>query len=82
MSFLKITGETWKDLTVNLVPLGILLLLDLLFWVVNPWGWDPFVLAIAHFLVIFPLLCLALLTYVSGLAIQEAEGKVEDRVAD
>jgi hypothetical protein len=75
MSFLKITRETWNDLTVNLIPLGILLLMDLLYWVVNPWGWDPVVIAIAHFLTIFPMLCLGLLTYVSGRAIQQDEGK-------
>jgi hypothetical protein len=75
MSFLKITRETWTDLTVNLIPIGILLFLDGLFWVVNPWGWDPFVIAVAHFLTVFPMLCLGLLTYVSGRVIQRDEGR-------
>ena len=75
MSFLKITRETWTDLIVNLIPIGILIGMDLLYWVVNPWGWDPFIIAIAHFLTIFPLLCLLLLTYVSGYVIQRDEGK-------
>lgn len=84
MSFLNITRETWADLTVNIIPLGILLALDVLYWVVNPWGWDPYVLAIAHFLTIFPLLCLALLTYVSGYVIQRDEGRADgaESVAD
>lgn len=75
MSFLNITRETWADLTVNLIPLGILLAMDVLYWVINPWGWDPFIVGIAHFLTIFPLLCLALLTYVSGRVIQRDEGQ-------
>lgn len=80
MSFLDLTHETWLDLTVNLVPLGILLFMDVLFWVVNPWGWnDPFVIAVAHFLTLFPFVMLALLTYVSGTIIQRDEGKLTER---
>ena len=75
MAFLNLTKETWLDLTVNLVPLGILAVLDALFWVVNPWGWDPFVIAVSHFLTLFPLVLLALLTYVSGTIIQRDEGE-------
>ena len=75
MAFLDLTRETWLDLTVNLVPLGILAILDALFWVVNPWGWDPFIVGVAHFLTLFPLLLLALLTYVSGVVIQRDEGE-------
>jgi len=78
MSFMKITRETWTDLAVNLIPLVILLAMDVLFWMVDPWGWDPYVVAIAHFLTIFPFLCLALLTYVSGLVIQRDEGKASE----
>jgi hypothetical protein len=77
MSFLKITRETWADLTVNLIPVGILFAMDAIFWILNPWGWDPFVLGIAHFLTLFPLLCLSLLTYVSGWYIQRDEGRTE-----
>lgn len=75
MAFLDISRETWFDLTVNIVPLGVLLLMDALFWVANPWGWDPFVIALAHFLTIFPMLVLAGVTYVSGRVIQRDEGK-------
>lgn len=81
MSFLKITRETWTDLTVNLIPIGILVGMDVLFWVVNPWGWDPFIVGLAHFLTIFPLLCLLLLTYVSGYIIQRDEGRAEEAEA-
>lgn len=84
MSFLNITRETWTDLTVNLIPVGVLLGMDVLFWVVNPWGLDPFVMALSHFLIIFPLLCLLLLTYVSGYVIQrdEREAAEAESVAD
>lgn len=84
MSLLKITRETWTDLTVNFVPLGILFFMDVLFWIVNPWGWDPWVVFWSHFLTIFPLLCLLLLTYVSGLVIQRDEGRAgeSETVAD
>ena len=78
MSFLKITRETWTDLTVNLIPIGILAAMDVLFWIVNPWGWDPYVVGLAHFLTIFPLLCLLLLTYVSGRVIQRDEGRAAE----
>lgn len=75
MAFLNLTKETWLDLTVNLIPLGILAVLDALFWVVNPWGWDPLMIVVSHFLTLFPLVLLALLTYVSGSVIQRDEGE-------
>jgi len=75
MAFLNLTHDTWLDLTVNVIPIGILLVLDVLFWVVNPWGWDPFYVAITHFLTLFPLVLLAGLTYVAGRVVQHAEGE-------
>ena len=83
MSFLKITRETWGDLTVNLIPVAILFAMDVLYFVVNPWGWDPIIVGWMHFLTLFPLLCLLLLTYVSGRVIQRDEGRAEaEAVAD
>lgn len=78
MSLLNLTHETWLDLTVNLIPLGILAFMDGLFWVINPWGWDPLMIVVSHFLTLFPLLLLAVLTYVSGTVIQRDEGKVAE----
>ena len=75
MAFLNLTEETWLDLTVNLVPLGILAFMDALFWVFNPWGWDPLMIVVSHFLTLFPLVLLAILTYVSGAIIQRDEGE-------
>lgn len=78
MSFLNLTNETWLDLTVNMIPLGILLFMDIMFWVLNPWGFDPVFVFIAHFLTLFPFLLLAILTYVSGSIIQRDEGETPE----
>ncbi|WP_415378760.1 DUF6684 family protein [Halosimplex sp. TS25] len=81
MSFLKLTDETWLDLTVNFIPIGILAFLDVMFWVYNPWGWDLWFVFWAHVLTFVPLVLLTLLTYVSGRVIQRDEQRAES-VAD
>jgi len=73
MSVLQLTEDTWLDLTVNFVPIGILAVLDLMFWVFNPWGWDPWFVFWAHVLTVVPLVLLTILTYVSGRVIQRDE---------
>lgn len=73
MTLLELERETALDVLVNVVPLAILFVLDLLFWVVNPWGWDPLFVVVAHFLTLFPLTVLAILTYVSARVIQDDE---------
>ncbi|WP_436932607.1 DUF6684 family protein [Halosimplex halobium] len=73
MSVLQLTEETWLDLTVNFVPIGILAVLDIMFWVFNPWGWDPWFVFWAHVLTLVPLVLLTLLTYVSGRVVQRDE---------
>ncbi len=75
MSLLDLTHETWLDLVVNIVPIVILGFFDLLFFVVNPWGWDPLTVVLMHFLTLFPLVVLAVVTWVSGYVIQRAEGQ-------
>lgn len=77
MSILRLTEDTWLDLTVNLVPLGILAFFDVLFWIFNPWGWDPWFVFWAHVLTLVPFVLLTILTYVSGRAIQGAERHTE-----
>lgn len=77
MGFLNLTGDTWLDLSVNVIPLGILFVLDLLFWVVNPWGWDPFYVFVAHFLTLFPLVLLAIVTWIGGAVVQRDEQRAE-----
>lgn len=64
---------TLLDLTVNVVPLVILAFFSLLFLAINPWGWDPFVVSLTHFLTVFPLVLLALLSYLAGLLVEQDE---------
>jgi len=67
------TLETLLDVTVNLIPMGILLFFIALYTVFSPWEWDPAVFVLMHFLTVFPFVLLALLTYVSARAIASAE---------
>ncbi|QLH75811.1 hypothetical protein HZS55_00165 [Halosimplex rubrum] len=73
MSVLQLTEETWLDLTVNFIPIGILAVLDIMFWVYNPWGWDLWFVFWGHVLTVVPLVLLTALTYVSGRVIQRDE---------
>ena len=59
---------------VNIVPIGILAFFSLLFLAFNYWGWDPFTILITHFLTLFPLAVLIVVTYVAGRVIQRDEG--------
>ena len=65
--------ETLLDLTVNVIPLGIILFFVVVFLLIRPWEWNPFVTAISMGLLVVPFVALALLTYLSGRAISEAE---------
>lgn len=65
--------ETLLDLTVNIVPLGILAFFILVFLFVSPWELDPFVTAISMGLLIVPFAVLALVTFVSGRAVARDE---------
>lgn len=78
---MNFTSETLLDLTVNFIPMGILLGMELLFFAYNPWGWDPWFLFWMHFLTVFPLLMLILITYVSGRIIQRDEEELKEREA-
>lgn len=66
--------ETVLDVTVNLIPIGILLFFLVLFVAYTPWEQNLFMQTISLGLLVIPLVSLALLTYVSGLAVQGAEG--------
>ena len=58
--------DTWLDMLVNVVPIVVLAVLDLLVWFTNPWGWDLLYIALAHFLTLFPLFVLAVVTYLAA----------------
>lgn len=67
--------DTMLDLTVNLVPLGILAFFIVGFLLVNPWGGlDLLTGVVAHALMLFTFLALAVLTYVAAVKIEGGEG--------
>lgn len=65
--------ETLLDLTVNVIPLGIILFFVVLFLVVRPWEQNLFLTAVSMALLVVPFVALAVLTYFSGRAIAGAE---------
>lgn len=71
----ELEEDTLFDLLVNVIPIVILLLFSLMFVFVNPWGWDPFPVLVSQFLTLFPLLVLALVTYVAGRVVQRDESE-------
>jgi hypothetical protein len=73
----SIDRETVYDIVVNLIPMGILALMDLLFIVLNPWGIDLWIIFWVHVLTLFPLLVLGIVTYVSAAAVSRDEKRGE-----
>ncbi|WP_254546543.1 DUF6684 family protein [Halomarina pelagica] len=73
--------EQLLDVSVNLIPIAILLFFVVLFAVYTPWPPNLFMYLMSHFLTIFPLLLLALLTYVSAKAIARDEEGMEESSA-
>ena len=65
--------ETLLDLTVNVIPLGIILFFVVVYLVITPWKPDFFITVISMGLLVVPFVALAPLTYFSGRAIAEAE---------
>lgn len=72
--------DTLLDLTVNFVPLGIMLFFVVYMVIFDPWSMydDPLILAVTLGLHVIPFVSLAVLTYFSGKAIagSEKEGEV------
>ncbi len=65
--------DTLLDLTVNFIPLGILALFIALYVAFNPWGWDPLFSTLQFGLITITFVLLAVLTYLSGKAIEGDE---------
>lgn len=61
---------------VNVVPLMIMATLTLSLLVLSPWGIDPLYSSITHFLTLWPLLLLAVLTYVTRVKLLNEEKDV------
>lgn len=71
--FLVLHRETLLDITVNAIPMVIILFFIGYLLLTSPWVGDPFVTVVAIALHVIPLVLLGLLTYVSARVIQAAE---------
>jgi hypothetical protein len=69
--------ETILDLTVNMIPIGILLFFIVAFGLVNPFGWNNVISSLQFGILIAAFVLLTILTYYSGKAISEAEAEME-----
>lgn len=70
--------ETLLDLSVNIIPLGVLLFFVVLFAVVAPFPGDSVAITVQMAIIIVTGIALAILTYYSGKAIAGAEDDSED----
>jgi hypothetical protein len=62
--------ETWLDISVNIIPMFIILFFVGVLLFTSPWPQDRLMNVVALGLHIVPFVLLALLTYVSALAIE------------
>lgn len=70
--------DTWLDLTVNIIPMGILAFFLAVSVVVQPWGVDSVITAEQLALIVTPFVFLAIVTYYTGRAIYNAEQAEEE----
>jgi flagellar biosynthesis/type III secretory pathway M-ring protein FliF/YscJ len=73
--------ETVLDLTVNFIPLGILLVFIVLYLVFNPFGFGSVISSIQFAIIGAMFIALAALTYYSGAAVSRAENEMEAAAA-
>jgi hypothetical protein len=69
--------ETLLDLTVNFIPLGILIFFIGAFALFAPWGVDPLVTGLQFAIVGVTAILLVILTYYAGKAISSAENEMD-----
>ncbi|MFD1587214.1 DUF6684 family protein [Halorientalis brevis] len=77
MSSKTFDRETLLDLTVNGIPLGIMVFFVIAYAFVNPFGWNDLVSTLQFSIIIVTALLLSILTYFAGKAISEAEAEME-----
>jgi hypothetical protein len=73
--------DTVLDLTVNFIPLGILLVFIVLYLVFNPFGFGSVISSIQFAIIGAMFVGLAALTYYSGAAVSRAENQMEAAAA-
>jgi hypothetical protein len=77
MSSRTFDRDTILDLSVNMIPMGIILFFIVVFVAINPFGSDPVATALQLTIVVVMFLAMGILTYVSGKAIAESEQELE-----
>jgi len=82
MALFGFEKETLLDLTVNVIPLGIILFFIGAFALVNPFGFDAVFSGLQFALMISMFLLLGVLTYYAGKAIEGAENETEASAID
>ncbi|WP_338728177.1 DUF6684 family protein [Haladaptatus sp. DJG-WS-42] len=70
--------DTMLDLTVNMIPMGIILFFIIGFAVFNPFGFDLEKSSLQYALLIAPFAAMAVLTYYAGKAIATGEREIEN----
>lgn len=73
--------ETVLDLTVNFIPLAILLVFIVLYLLFNPFGFGSVISSIQFAIIGAMFVALAALTYYSGAAVSRAENQMEAAAA-
>jgi hypothetical protein len=79
MSLLGFERETLLDLTVNVIPMGIILFFVVGFGAVPAFGVDPVLTTVQYSLLLVPLVALAVLTYYAGKAVEADEAAHGER---
>jgi uncharacterized membrane protein len=74
-----IDKETMLDLTVNIIPLGIIVFFFVVFILYDPWGWEPLFTVLALGLLVVHFTALAVLTWLAGRTIAKEEKTGEPR---
>jgi len=72
--------DTMLDLSVNVIPIGILLCFIVLFAVVAPFPADSAVLIVQMSVIVITGVALAILTYYSGKAIESGEEEMDEYI--
>ncbi|WP_332898637.1 MULTISPECIES: DUF6684 family protein [unclassified Haladaptatus] len=70
--------DTMLDLTVNMIPMGIILFFIIGFAVFNPFGFNLEKSSLQYALLIVPFAAMGLLTYYAGKAISLGEQEIEN----
>lgn len=78
MSLFGFEKDTLLDLTVNLIPLGIILFFIVAFAVVPAFGFDPVFTTMQFAIMVTMFVGLAILSYFAGKAIEGAEKQSEE----